>query len=349
MVVMTSLVVPSRGKDRASPGPAADDWQSVLREAIRDPAELCRALELPEEMAADLATQAAAEGFAVLVPRPFLARIRPGDPKDPLLRQVLPQAIELRAAPGYSRDPVGNAQATPYPGLLCKYPGRSLILTTGQCGVHCRFCFRRHFDFRDVPQTLEAWEPAMRRLAADSSIHEVIFSGGDPLTLEDEQLAGMLERLSQISHLRRVRVHSRLPVVIPQRITPALFSVLRSTRLTPWMVVHVNHPAEIDANVAAAITKIVESGMPVLSQTVLLKGVNDRVEVLAELFEKLIDVRVTPYYLHHLDPVLGAAHFEMSITKGKAIMAQLRRRLPGYGLPRYVRETIGGECKETLG
>ena len=190
------------------------------------------------------------------------------------------------------------------------------------------------------------WGPAVQKIAADGSLDEVILSGGDPLMLPDATLARLIGKLAAIPHLRRLRVHSRLPIVVPQRVTDGLVSLIRRIRLPLIMVVHVNHPAEIDGDVAEALGRLVDAGIPVLSQSVLLRGVNDRADVLAELCRRLMDLHVMPYYLHQLDPVAGAAHFEVPIRTGMALMAELRARLPGYGVPRYVRETPGGTSKE---
>jgi EF-P beta-lysylation protein EpmB len=325
---------------------ARTDWQSILADSVRSPAELCRLLGLDPALATE--AEQAAGGFSLLVPRPYLARIRRGDPADPLLLQVLPRAGELAAPPGYSPDPLGEVAACCGPGLLQKYQGRLLMVTTGACAVHCRFCFRRHFPYENAAAAVSSWGPALQKVAADRSLQEVILSGGDPLALPDHELARLAEDLADIPHLRRLRIHSRLPTVIPQRVTDELILWLRGSRLSPIMVVHVNHPAELDDDVAEALGRLVDAGIPVLNQSVLLRGVNDRVEVLAELYQRLINLRVMPYYLHQLDPVAGAAHFEVPIATGIALMAELRTRLPGYAVPRYVRETPGGTSKELL-
>ena len=248
---------------------AAPAWRRAVREAVRDADELCRLLELPPEYAA--AAQPGAASFPLFVPRGFLARMRKGDPADPLLLQVLPLAKESAVVPGFSLDPVGEDAAELLPGLLQKYAGRALLVTTGACAVHCRYCFRRHFPYGEAPHSLADWAPALSLLAADASIHEVLLSGGDPLMLVDETLAALAHRLAEIPHLRRLRIHTRLPIVIPERVCPQLLDWLLGTRLTPLVVVHANHPAEIDAEVAAALTRLVEAGIPVLNQAVLLR------------------------------------------------------------------------------
>jgi L-lysine 2,3-aminomutase len=322
------------------------DWQAVLAESIRDPAELCRTLGLEPAVAAE--AQQAGRGFPLLAPRPYVARIRAGDPTDPLLLQVLPRAAELASPPGYGPDPLQEADAHCGHGLLRKYQGRTLMVTTGACAVHCRYCFRRHFPYRDLPPGRAEWGAAVQEIAADRSAEEVILSGGDPLMMPDAELAQLVGQLAEIPHLRRMRIHTRLPIVIPQRVTTELVAWLRGSRLAPIMVVQVNHPAEIDSGVAEALGRLVDAGIPVLNQSVLLRGVNDRVDVLAELCRRLVDLRVIPYYLHQLDPVAGAAHFETPISTGVGLIAELRARLPGYAVPRYVRETPGANSKEIL-
>jgi EF-P beta-lysylation protein EpmB len=268
---------------------------------------------------------------------------------DPLLRQVLPLGDELRPQPGFTADPVGDQHAALSPGLLHKYRGRALMVTTGACAVHCRYCFRRHFPYAQTPRSPWAWQGAIDQVAHDETIHEIILSGGDPLTLVDEQLAQLAHRLAEVPHLRRLRVHSRLPVMIPQRVTDELIAWLRGGRLTPIMVIHANHPAELDWDVAAAIARMVDAGIPVLNQAVLLRGINDDVDTLAGLCERLVDLRVMPYYLHQLDRVAGAAHFEVPPAKGRRLVRQLRARLPGYAVGRYVREVRGKLNKVVLG
>ena len=325
---------------------SAATWQHVMKEAVRDTGELCRLLELPSQYAAQAAR--VAKSFPLFVPRPFLARMRRGDPADPLLLQVLPLEAETDAAPGFTVDPVGDLVASLQPGLLQKYQGRVLMVTTGACAVHCRYCFRRHFPYSQTPRSLTDWQPALAQIEADDSIHEVILSGGDPLTLVDSLLSQLAERLADIPHLRRLRLHTRLPIVIPQRVTHEFLDWLTNTRLTPFVVVHINHPAEIDSAVEAALKKLLDAGVPVLNQAVLLSGVNDNADVLAELCERLVDLRVLPYYLHQLDRVAGAAHFEVPVERGRQLIAELRTRLPGYAVPRYVLEIPGARHKVEL-
>ncbi|MGL4512302.1 MAG: EF-P beta-lysylation protein EpmB [Lacipirellulaceae bacterium] len=330
-----------------TPAPVEPTWKRHLREAVRTPAELCDLLGLPESVRD--AAERASRGFPLLVPRPFVARMRPGDATDPLLRQVLPIGDELVESPGFRSDPVGDLAAQLTPGVLQKYAGRVLLVTTGACAVHCRYCFRRHFPYSAAPKGIAAWEPAVKRIEADPTIDEAILSGGDPLSLVDGALAGLVERLERVPHLRRLRVHTRLPIVIPERVTDALVATLGGSRLTPVVVLHSNHPQELDASVAAATAKLSAARVLLLNQAVLLRGVNDSVETLAELSRRLIDLRVTPYYLHRLDRVAGAHHFATPDGLGETLVAALRELLPGYAVPRYVAEVEGAPSKTPLG
>lgn len=328
--------------------PRYASWQEAVRDAIRDPAELCRVLGLPDDLK-DSALRAAAanRSFALFAPRAFVARMRPGDVNDPLLRQVLPLAEELDDVPGFVSDPVGDAEATRQPGLLHKYEGRVLLVTTGVCAIHCRYCFRRHFPYSEAPRSLADWQPALDEIAGDPSVHEVILSGGDPLMIVDRTLAALVDELSAIPHVRRLRVHTRLPIVIPERVTDELVDILRSTQLAPIVVVHANHSNELDEHVLSALAKLSDAGIPLLNQAVLLRGVNDTTAAQAALCEKLVDHHVMPYYLHQLDRVAGAAHFEVPIETGRRIIAELRSRLPGYAVPRFVAE-LSGETSKTI-
>jgi EF-P beta-lysylation protein EpmB len=313
---------------------------------VRDPVQLCDLLQLPAtwHQPARLASQL----FPLLAPLEYVHRMQPGDPHDPLLRQVLPLADELANVPGYRQDPVDDASALRHPGLLQKYSGRVLMVATPTCAVHCRYCFRRHFDYDSTPRTVDDWQPALEILAQDLTIDEVVLSGGDPLTLTDPRLEWLVQQLESIPHLRRLRVHTRLPIVIPQRVTNELVTCLRATRLTPIMVVHVNHAAELDDEVASTLARLVDGGIPVLNQSVLLRGVNDTAEVLVALSARLLELRVMPYYLHQLDQVAGAAHFWVPVERGRELVAAMRARLPGYAVPRYVCEEPGRASKTPL-
>lgn len=339
MPSVTFQANPARGTKARSTLP---DWREALSAAVRSPTEFCRLLNLPATLADQV--QDAAREFPLLVPREYLARFRPGDPLDPLLLQVLPRPEECLPAEGFSSDPLGEAESLCGGAALKKYHGRALIVSTGQCAVHCRFCFRRHFSFAASGQ----WQSALGPIAGDPTVREVILSGGDPLVLDDAELADLAGRLAGMAHVKRLRIHSRMPIVIPQRVTDQLLGWLRSTRLTTIVVVHANHPAELGAEVVAALGRLVDAGVPVFCQSVLLAGVNDRVEVLEELFTRLTDLRVTPYYLHQLDRVKGAVHFEVPESEGRRLIDVLRSRLPGYAVPRYVRETPGKPGKTLI-
>ncbi len=322
-------------------------WQQELKDAIRDPRELCRLLDLPADIEA--AAIRAANDFPLFAPRPYVALIERGNPADPLLRQIMPLADEQQPADGFIDDPVADLAAARSPGLLHKYEGRVLLITTGACAVHCRYCFRRHFPYSETPRSVEQWAPAIDEIAGDPSIHEVILSGGDPLTLVDPLLAELAERLAHVPHLQRLRIHTRLPIMIPDRVTDELLAWLRGTRLTPIVVIHANHPAELQTGAAASLGRLADAGIPLLNQAVLLRGVNDDVETLAALSERLVRLRVMPYYLHQLDRVRGAAHFETPIARGRELIEALRARLPGYAVPRYVVEQRGQPNKTALG
>lgn len=311
---------------------------------VRDAGELVAALGLPPALREP--ARRAARSFGLLVPRSFLARMRPGDPSDPLLRQVLPAAEEELS--GGVLDPVGDLAATAAPGMIRKYAGRALLVASPACAVHCRYCFRRHYPYAAAPRASRPGSAALRRIAEDPSIEEVILSGGDPLALDDEELSDLIGALEAIPHLRRLRIHTRFPIVVPERATGALARRLREGRLSPIVVVHANHPAEIAGDCAEALRSLVRSGIPTLNQSVLLRGVNDDPDALAELSLRLVGLGVLPYYLHQLDPVSGAMHFEVPVARGLEIVAELRARLPGYAVPRYVREVRGAQSKVPL-
>lgn len=332
-----------------SPPPPAVPWQRELAAGVASAGELLALLGLPPETAgaAAGAARAAAE-FPVRVPRAFVARMRPGDPRDPLLLQVLATAGEAEPAPGWDHDPLAEADAQPVPGVLHKYRGRALLVVTGACAVHCRYCFRRHFPYGERGLTKSAEARALAWLADQPSIDEAILSGGDPLTLTDRRLAGLAGRLAAIPHLRRLRVHTRLPIVLPERVDQALLAWLTGTRLAPVIVVHANHAREIDAAVAAALGRLAAAGVPVLNQSVLLAGVNDSAEALADLSEALFAAGALPYYLHLLDRVAGAARFDVPEPRARALHAELAARLPGYLVPRLVREVPGAAGKVGL-
>ena len=322
---------------------AATAWSRDLAAAVRDPAELLRRLDLTESLLPG--AEAAARTFPVMVPESFLARMRPGDADDPLLRQVLPVGEELEDVDGFTADAVADLDHRPAAGLIQKYEGRVLLIAAGSCAVNCRYCFRRHYPYGDEPRTLAQWQPTLDHITDDPSVREVILSGGDPLMLTDSRFSELVGRIADISHVRRLRVHSRLPIVLPSRVTDRLIATLTQSRLQPWFVVHANHPHEIEADCVESLQRLVRSGIPVLNQAVLLRGINDSADALIGLCERLIDVGVRPYYVNQLDRVAGAAHFEVSDRKARILMQSLRRRLPGYAVPVLVRDCVEGLSK----
>jgi EF-P beta-lysylation protein EpmB len=323
-------------------------WPVAMKLAYRQLSDLLAAIGLDKRSVNGIGDDQAPTDFPLFVPREWARRIRSNDPQDPLLRQVLIHSAELMDVPGFGTDPVGDLASQTKPGLLHKYQGRALLVTTGACAIHCRYCFRRHFPYHEAPKSLDAWNESFDTLQSDTSIQEVLLSGGDPLTLVDSRLAELIERLEEIPHLQRLRIHSRMPTVIPQRVTDSLCQLLRSTRLSVWFVLHVNHAQELDGPTCQAIRKLRQTGAVVLNQAVLLRGVNDSVHSLEELCLRLVNEQVIPYYLHQLDRVAGAAHFEVPVAEGLALIDQLRQRLPGYAVPRYVQEIAGQASKTSL-
>jgi len=321
-------------------------WQTALGQAITDPAELLAVLGLGPEWLP--AARDAARDFPLRVPRGFVARMRRGDPADPLLRQVLPLAEECQVVEGFGPDPVGDLAAHKAPGVLHKYEGRVLLTATGACAIHCRYCFRRHFPYAEANASAERWREALEYVALHPDVREVILSGGDPLTLSDRRLADFVRAIEAIPHVVRLRLHTRLPVVLPERVTPDLCAWLSGTRLKTVVVLHANHAQELDATVRTACARLADSDATLLNQSVLLRGVNDSVEALTQLSETLFAADVLPYYLHLLDRVQGAAHFDVSEELARQLMAGLNARLPGYLVPRLVREVPGGSSKQLI-
>ncbi len=318
------------------------DWQTAIKRAIRCGTELKQILGLPPDQQGGGQHQ-----FPVFVPWEYLARIRPGDPHDPLLRQVLPLPEETIDRSGFTADPVGDLNSLVAGGLLHKYAGRALLIASGACGIHCRYCFRREFPYADAGSRRQNWRPAIEYIRDHAELEEVILSGGDPLTLVDDRLDDLIQAIEQISHVRRLRIHTRMPIVIPQRVTDVLVDRLSHSRLTIWLVIHSNHANELDQSVLDRLSKVIEAGIPVLNQSVLLRGVNDNAAALIELCRTLVNHRVQPYYLHQLDRVRGAAHFEVPIDEGKLLMAKLYDALPGYAVPTYVLERAGATQQDT--
>ncbi len=318
-------------------------WQASMKMAFRSPVELAEFLGLNLEQAI---VPSNSYGFPFLVTREFASRMKKGDWDDPLLLQAWPFSQESIAAPGYNEDPVGELGARIESGLLQKYHGRVLMVTTGACAIHCRYCFRRHYPYSDEPKSIEQWLPALDRIEADDSISEVILSGGDPLMITDRSLETLFKRIESISHVERLRIHSRMPIVLPNRIDDGVVHLLKQTRLAAYVVVHTNHRNEIDESVIQAFRRMRNAGAVVLNQAVLLRGINDNVEAMEDLCLELTKHSVLPYYLHLLDPVQGASHFNVTAEKGKQLIVELRKRLPGYALPELVQE-LAGEASKT--
>jgi EF-P beta-lysylation protein EpmB len=322
-------------------------WQAELARAYARLDDLLPALGLT---AADCGVSAeAAASFPLRVPRGFVASMRHGDPHDPLLRQVLPVTAEHAVVPGFGTDPVGDLDSVRAPGLLQKYAGRALLVTTGACAVHCRYCFRRAFPYPGHSTTPGVLGTALAAIAADDSLQEIILSGGDPLALGNDRLAGIVHALGRIPHVARIRLHTRLPVVLPERIDAELLELLRSAGKPVVTVIHANHASEISAEVISALVRLRPVSAALLNQSVLLRGVNDSVDALTTLSTQLFSAGVLPYYLHQLDRVAGAAHFLVPDDEAIALHAAMAAKLPGYLVPKLVREIAGAEAKTPLG
>jgi EF-P beta-lysylation protein EpmB len=324
----------------------SETWRRERVTAFTQVDELLEFLELDRAQIPDLDDRP--ESFGLRVPRTFAERMRPGDPDDPLLRQVLPLAAERQPVAGYVADPVGDASAERAPGLLVKYAGRALLMVTGACAIHCRYCFRRHFPYQDLGPSRARLDRALDEIARDPSLTEVVLSGGDPLMLDDDRLDALIQDLEHITHLRRLRLHSRIPVASPSRLTARLAARLTRGRFASTLVIHANHPGELDEAVRAALLDWRAAGVTLLNQSVLLHGVNDRIEILVELSERLFACGVLPYYLHGLDPVAGSAHFQVDDAEARGLLDGVRARLPGYLVPRLVREIPGDHSKRPL-
>ncbi len=324
-------------------------WQEAVRCAIRQAQTLLSALGLPLDLYGnEPETSATNHKFPLFVPWEFVARMQAGRADDPLLLQVLPRASERLDAPGFASDPVGDLDSEVVPGLLKKYRSRALMVTTGRCAVHCRYCFRREFPYDEVPKSPAAWQVAIDAIAADETVEEVILSGGDPLMLADSSLKWLVTQLNAIPHVVRLRIHSRTLVVIPQRICQELLEWIDLARMPVVMVTHINHPNEIDHALRSALGRLRDRRVMLLNQSVLLRDINDSVETLRQLSTGLLSAGVLPYYLHQLDRVRGAAHFEVPIEEGRRIVSELRTQMSGYGVPEYVAEIAGQASKTPL-
>ncbi len=323
-----------------------ETWQHALSNVVTDPIELCQLLDLnPTQV---FSAKKATDQFPLRVPRSFIERMKKGDPNDPLLAQVLPLGVEMSDVAGFSDDPLQEQAVNPVPGLLHKYHGRVLITLTGACAIHCRYCFRRHFPYPDNTNRQHHWARLCDYISSDRCIEEVILSGGDPLVLKDHHLAAFIAELEKIPHLKRLRIHTRLPIVIPERITDHFIDLLKATRLRVVVVIHCNHANEIDESVILKLESLANSNIMLLNQSVLLKGVNDHSDALINLSQTLFRANVLPYYLHMLDPVSGAAHFQVSKEEALALMKKLKQNLPGYLVPRLVQEVPKELCKVSI-
>lgn len=323
------------------------DWRQELRQAITEPEELLQILRLPKSRWLAGARQAARQ-FSLKVPRSFVTRMTPGDPQDPLLRQVLPLADETYHVDGCHQDPVEDTASTCEPGLIQKYAGRTLMITTGACAIHCRYCFRRHFPYSRSHTGGRNLDRALSAIQVDTSLSEVILSGGDPLMLDDQQLANILSQIDRFPHIERIRIHTRLPVVLPARIDHSFVTILDKAKKTVTLVIHCNHPNEINNEVSLALSMLHNAGIRLYNQSVLLRGVNNHAGTLVQLCKDLFECHVQPYYLHLLDPVQGAAHFDVPEQEAITIYRETKKQLPGYLLPQLVREIPGESAKTAI-
>jgi EF-P beta-lysylation protein EpmB len=326
-------------------------WSEALKQAVRDPLELCRLLDInPEQLPGGASgLQQGQLLFRTLVPRPFVDLMQRGNPRDPLLLQVLPLGQENLSQPGFVTDPLQEQQSNPLPGLIHKYQSRVLLTSSGACAINCRYCFRRHFPYAENSLSQQATSAILDYLQRHPKVNEVILSGGDPLATPDQRLADKIQQLQQLPQLKRLRIHTRLPVVLPSRITDELLHTLANTRLKVILVLHINHPQEVGAELCGALQHLKQAGVTLLNQSVLLQGINDQPEILADLSEVLFEQGVMPYYLHAFDPVAGAAHFAVDDQQARQIYAGLLALLPGYLVPRLVREYPDQPAKTPLG
>ena len=323
------------------------NWQNEMSDLITQPDELLDLLELsPEQLRSGALL--ASEQFKLRVPRAFVGKMQKGNPLDPLLLQVLPHHLELEEHPDFVTDPLGEEQANQLPGILHKYKRRFLLTLTGACAVHCRYCFRRHFPYQENLPKNEDWLNIKNYITDHADINEIILSGGDPLTLSNRRLQQWIERLESIEQVKILRIHSRVPVVMPTRLDEELISLLKNSRLRIILVIHSNHASELDDYCCAQLNRLVQAHITVLNQAVLLKGVNDSAQVLVELSYRLFDAGVMPYYLHVLDKVKGAMHFDLDANTIDEIYQDVLANLPGYLVPKLVREIAGEKNKTPL-
>ena len=322
------------------------DWKTELSHCVNSIDELLNQLGLKAE---DLnATEQAATEFSIKVPQSFVQLMEYGNPNDPLLKQVLPITSELQVDNNFSTDPVDESSFNPVPGIVHKYRNRVLMIISPNCAINCRYCFRRHFPYDENRQSKQQWLKALDYLKTKPEINEVIFSGGDPLAANDHFLRWLTAEIESIQHIKRLRIHTRLPVVIPSRVDDQLLTWLGNTRLKPTLVLHINHANEIDEALRQGVDRLKKSGITVLNQSVLLKGINDNSDQLISLSEKLFDAGIMPYYLHMLDPVQGASHFDVSMDRAVEIFRQIQTELPGFLVPKLVQERAGERSKSLI-
>ena len=322
------------------------DWKAELSNCVSSTDELLNQLGLkPEDLNA---TEQAASKFPIKVPQPFVQLMEYGNPNDPLLKQVLPITSELQVDKNFSTDPVGESSFNPVPGIVHKYRNRVLMIISPNCAINCRYCFRRHFPYDDNRQSKQQWLKALDYLKTKPEINEVIYSGGDPLAANDNFLRWLTGEIESIKHIKRLRIHTRLPVVIPARLDDQLLNWLSNTRLKPTLVLHINHANEIDTALNQGVNRLKQAGIMVLNQSVLLKGINDTSDQLINLSEKLFDAGIMPYYLHMLDPVQGASHFDVPWDRAVEIFNQIQAELPGFLVPKLVQERAGETSKSLI-
>ncbi len=312
-----------------------NNWQKEIASAFSDPEELLDFLAIDKKLFTEHIE--ARRLFPMRVPRAFVEKMTKSNIQDPLFKQVFPLSDEFKSPMGYTTDPLGEQQ-NDTPGILHKYQSRVLLIVRGGCAVNCRYCFRRHFPYADNAVNKAGWQKSLQHIRQDSRINEVILSGGDPLMANDEFLAWLSNEISLIPHITRLRIHTRLPVVIPNRLTQEFEKWFTQSRLSPVLVLHINHAQEIDNKLSKKLARLKALGVTLLNQSVLLKGINDDAEVLSDLSEALFKAGILPYYLHVLDKVQGASHFDVETQQAKSIMTGLIKRLPGYLVPKLVRE-----------
>ncbi|MCD6045160.1 MAG: epmB [Gammaproteobacteria bacterium] len=320
-------------------------WQQALQQCVTSLDELASLIPAVTQ----LISTAAQSSFPFKASRRYLAKINPHDATDPLLLQILPQAIEMQHHSAFSPDPLQEHRYNSLPGLIHKYASRVLITLVGSCAIHCRYCFRRHFAYEDNRPGTQGLEAIYEYIRAHPEVNEVILSGGDPLLANDAVLQSLTQALSKIPHLKRVRIHTRLITTIPERITPELIHALTHTRLKSILVAHCNHPRELDDDIAAACNTLVQNNITVLNQGIFLAGVNDNAETLIALSEKLFSCHILPYYLHSLDAVTGSAHFDLPLERQRALYTTMQEQLPGFLVPKWVKEVPGEKHKVRMG